>query len=217
MVKKSKFKGILISFVFGVLFGCSSAQNKQINKSNYTINDNKQTNINDKQPPKKEVDDDSELLKYLYDKTKDYSEELPIQKNKYKEQDIEVRVWLTYEVESIKRIIIKKKSGKWSAKYLSTKNKRTKEVNLGNPKSGWELFWKHLEEQKISSNLDDSLVGAVEPFEESEEVIIESFVEGLYRHYSYNAPRFSENDEGKRVVKILEIISNEFGIEFSVG
>ena len=216
MPKRSKLQDILLLFAFVTFYSCSTEQSNQENtfkNPNHKLTVNRD---NIKISNTNESDDDSKLLKYLYDKSKNYSDQLPIQRIKYSNQDLEVRIWFTYDVQAFKRIIIGKRNNKWSARFISSEQQNRKELILRTPKSGWENLWKLLEEQKVTSNLDDTLVGAVEPFEDSEEVIIESLVKGTYRHYSYNAPRFSQAEDGKRVMKILDLISEELGIKFNI-
>lgn len=140
-----------------------------------------------------------------------------LRKSKLESEDLEVRVWIGFGYPPLRGLILKKSNEKWVAEYLPPHRESETKTNslrkLEAPIGGWTELWKKLETQDIFSNKDDSEVGAVEPFEDSRMVIIESLIGKNYKTYSYNAPCYSKAEEAKKVINILKILEASFEVD----
>ncbi len=140
-------------------------------------------------------------------------------------EDLEIRMW-RFSAYGDKNLIfiLEKIKGNWSAnllertivkKDLSKKNPLVKssQKKLGQPKSGWEIFWQRLIEAEILTLPDGDEVGN-EVCEDCWAFVVETKVEESYRIYDYHAPESSkENRESQQMVKIINTISEEFNLD----
>ncbi len=137
---------------------------------------------------------------------------------------MEVRVWVS--TSEIDGFIIKRSDGDWSAVtireidcskfsyYPKNKNYKSGKINLSSPKSGWENAWRKLVETGIldlpNSN-DSSYIDGIG-------YIVEINQNGKYRIYFYSNPNHQKSSEAKQMMKIGEIINDEFGLHnFKIG
>ncbi|CAN5323010.1 hypothetical protein BH10ACI1_BH10ACI1_00480 [soil metagenome] len=139
-------------------------------------------------------------------------------------EDLEIRVWrfsafgdkdLIFVLERIK--------GNWSANLLErtiakkdiSKNNpsvKSSRRNLGQPKAGWETFWQRLVDVEILTLPDGDEVGN-EVCIDCWNFVVETKVAGNYRVYDYHVPEFSQSREAQQMVKIINIISDEFNLD----
>jgi len=130
--------------------------------------------------------------------------------------EMEVRVWKGWGMRGAKGVVLEKRRSGWKAGLItipaSGNAERPTVQSLPAPRSGWEAMWSELTARRISELPDDSEVGAVEPFEDSEQVIVDLLVGDQRRTYSYNAPCYSAVEAGQNVKRIGEIIASEFGL-----
>jgi hypothetical protein len=151
------------------------------------------------------------------DKRAKLSSEASLRRTTQDKVDLEIRVWIGFGLDPVKGMILRKRGAYWKAVFMppledSGKKREKTIVALAEPVSGWDVFWTRLETQDILSLPDDSVVGAVEPFPDSEGVFVEVLNKDGYRNYSYNAPCESKVDEGRKLVNILEILSSDLNI-----
>ncbi len=138
--------------------------------------------------------------------------------------DFEVRVWVavfetdgfifrrynkTWSAIAIKEIDCKKESY-----YPKDKVYKLGKFNLSTPKSGWKNTWQKLVEAGIldlpNSN-DKSYLDGIG-------YAVETNQNGMYRVYFYSNPNLQKTEEAKRMMKIGEIIADEFGLHnFKIG
>ena len=130
--------------------------------------------------------------------------------------DIELRVWIEFAKQaSPQGFIIKRTAGQWAATYLESINLTTHapyQVNLNTPKSGWESFWSHLNEEGILSLPDSSELKGQEMAVDGVSYVVETNMNGTYRIYSYVNPRYQKWPEAKQMIKIVATLIDEFGI-----
>lgn len=183
------------------------------NSQNLAVN----TMVENNKISKTSENDDSGTLNIIDEKLKKIGEK-SLRKIKLATDESEIRVWEGFGTTYTQGLLLRNRKGMWSAKYIYftsfTKEGKIDSFQINNPKSGWEIFWQRLKEQDIITILDDSEVGAVEPFEDSKYVVFEILIADKYRSYSYNAPCYSETVEGKKVVNILKILSEELDKDF---
>jgi hypothetical protein len=141
---------------------------------------------------------------------------LPLRTENRPADSFEVRVWKGWGMRGTKGIILRRPRGRWIASLVSIPSsgrfsRPTIQV-LQAPHSGWEVVWQALIENRILDLPDDSEVGEVEPFEDSEQIVVDLLINSDHRTYSYNAPCYSEVDEGRNVKRIVEILGREFDV-----
>ncbi len=163
------------------------------------------------------VEGHKELMRDL-DETLGRSGIKPLRSHSLPEGELEVRIWKGWGMRGTKGIVIVKSPVGWKASLItipiSPKNSRPSVVVLPSPASGFDALWSKLIERQILILPDDSEVGVVEPFEDSELVIVDILNGDQQRTYSYNAPCYSDVAEGRNVKQIIEILSREFNEEW---
>lgn len=140
-------------------------------------------------------------------------------------QDLQIRVWkFSAFGERHLVVILEKIKEKWSATqvewiivkkdiYKTNPPINLSRRNLGKPKVDWETLWQRLIEAEILTLPDGNEVGS-EVCDDCWACVIETKVEGNYRVYDYFAPEeFSEIRESRQIVKIINLISDEFNVD----
>jgi hypothetical protein len=90
-------------------------------------------------------------------------------------------------------------------------------VELKNPKSGWEALWQKLVEAGILTLPDSSELEYKNDVTDGKSYVVETNVENVYRTYEYGNPNYEELKEAKQIIKIGQIIADEFDLDsFSI-
>lgn len=130
--------------------------------------------------------------------------------------DLEVRVWHGFGLTALEGFVLKRAAGKWSAIHLNgihSKLPRSEyEKRLPKPKSGWELSWRRLEEAGILTLSDASAIGCSAMDPDGMSYVVEFISKGTYRTYLYDNPGYAKCDEARQIIKIGNIISEEFDV-----
>ena len=134
------------------------------------------------------------------------------------DDDFEVRVWFaSFQIDGfvLRRInenwtavAVKEIDCKRSNYYPKEKAYELGKINLAPPKSGWQNAWRKLVDAGILDlpNSDEiSYIDGAGYFTEINQ-------NGKYRIYKYSNPNYQKTEEAKRMMKIGEIISDEFGL-----
>ena len=138
--------------------------------------------------------------------------------------DFEVRVWVEgFEIDGfiLRRfnktwlaIAIKELDCKRFSHYPKDKIYKLGKVNLSTPKSGWKNTWQKLVEAGILDLPNSDDVSYIDGMG----YIVETNRNGKYRIYFYSNPNLQKTEEAKRMMKIGEIIADEFGLHnFKIG
>lgn len=147
-----------------------------------------------------------------------------LQNDRLQVNKTEIRIWRLATFNE-KNIIfqLSENNGKWSAnlieKTISEKQRARKNHpgkltlrKLEEPKSGWDNLYQKLVDEEILSLPDGDAVGN-EVCPDCWVFIVETKVDGKYRIYDYHAPESDkENRESQQVVKIINLVSEEFGL-----
>lgn len=132
------------------------------------------------------------------------------------EDDFEIRIWVGFGKYGNDGFILKKSSGEWSAIYLSEMlchlENRGK-FNLDNPKSSWENVWQKLVGAGILTLPDSSELDYKDGAVDGKSYVVETNADYVYRTYQYSNPPNVKLKEARQIMKIGEIISDEFGLE----
>lgn len=131
--------------------------------------------------------------------------------------NIEIRIWRGFGLSNLEGVIIKRNGSRWSASHLKADNyidpvEMVDVVPLTEPKSGWESFWKQLNDKKLLELPDASEVNCEISMIDGTSYVVEINQNRIYRTFRYylgveNCP------EAKRMNEIGELI----GIEFDTG
>jgi hypothetical protein len=132
------------------------------------------------------------------------------------ENEIEVRVWHGFGLTALEGFGLKRAAGKWSAIHLDGIHPRLPRSEyqraLQAPKSGWELCWQRLEEAGILTLPDAAAIGCSAMINDGMSYVVEFNSKGTYRTYLYDNPSYAKCNEAKQMIKIGNIISEEFGV-----
>jgi hypothetical protein len=138
--------------------------------------------------------------------------------------DLEVRVWVTgFDIDGF---ILSRIDNIWSAIAIKqincnevsyySKNKRYQlgKIHLSEPKLGWENTWRKLFDAGIIDLPNSERIG----FIDGVSYIVETNQNDTYRIYNYSNPELHKTEEAMRMIKIGEIIADEFGLgNFKIG
>lgn len=130
------------------------------------------------------------------------------------ENDIETRIWRGFSTGPLEGVILKRQGGQWSALYVISDDccviRRTWTKVLPPPKSGWETFWKKIDEAGITSLPDVSKTGCTMGGIDGMGYVVEFNQSYSYRTYMYEVGYPSKCEEVKKMKQIGRIIAEEF-------
>lgn len=144
-----------------------------------------------------------------------------LRENILPDNDLEVRFWVGFGLYGNDGLILKRDSGNWSAVNLRQmlchveedgKDKRGK-FTLEPPKSGWNTLWQKLIDAGVLTLPDSSKLKYEGGVLDGKGYVIETNYDYLYRTYHYPNPDNEKLKEAKQMIKIGEIIADEFGLE----
>lgn len=153
--------------------------------------------------------------------SKDFS--LSILENEEVKNDfVEIRFWSFSSFSTKDSVLVLNRSNNiWTANFIQ-RNIKIKDLGkenppakfirkkLNTPKSGWESLWQTLVNNQVLTLPDGDEVGN-EVCPDCGTFMIETKFEGNYRFYDYHEPGyFKEIKEAQQLVKIYDIISDEF-------
>jgi hypothetical protein len=134
------------------------------------------------------------------------------------EEDVEVRVWIGFGINGEEGFILRRSANQWSGLYLKgtfehyPPEKYQEQRTLSTPKSGWEKFWRRLIEAGILTLPDASAVGCNTHVLDGGCYVVEINTNKTYRTYMYDNPHYAKCDEAKRMIGIIKILYDEFGL-----
>ncbi len=126
--------------------------------------------------------------------------------------DLEIRVQIGFGLYGVDALVLKRSSNEWQATHYRGMlcwypNKGT--VNVAPPKSGWETAWQKLKEAGILSLSGTKDAG----WNDGTSYIVETNLNKTYLVYAFGNPDGLKDREGKQMVKIAEVLAEEFGLE----
>lgn len=134
--------------------------------------------------------------------------------------DLQIRLWFQAGHYGMDGIVIRRTSGAWSATYLygfsKDPNFKKYEEQMQEPQSGWDVTWQRLVEADLLAMPDASQVGCNVFGKDGAVFIVETNVNKTYRTYMYDNPAFAKCDEAKYMLKLIDTINEEFGLEWPV-
>ena len=118
--------------------------------------------------------------------------------------------------------MLRHSSNQWSGVHLHGMAERPPFVrsvsNLETPLSGWEAAWQRLMQAGILTLPDASVAGCNTHIFDGVKYVVEINKEKMYRTYLYDNPTYSPCSEAKQMLKIGEIIAEEFNLKvFKIG
>ena len=206
------------------LISCSQTQSSEKPNSSDQLKGNTATsNANSRENYKERVQDD------LRQELREMADDFDIEARKvalstlrtsklFNDDDFEIRIWVGFDLEPIRALIIEKRKAKWHAFYLKVKDKESgqrKRIVSVKPHGGWEKLWKSFQEYEIETLRSEFEIENVDPYEDSGYVFVEVLNRAGYRYYGYLPPCNPTNSETKKLANILKVIRNEFGIKLT--
>lgn len=126
----------------------------------------------------------------------------------------EARVWRGFGLSPLEGISLKYKAGEWSAIHVKADDyyepKKATREELKPPKSGWNAAWQRLVDAGLLSLEDASEVNCGEGGLDGISVVVETNIDSTYRTYMYPNPMLETCSRARQVMKITEIIGEEF-------
>lgn len=130
------------------------------------------------------------------------------------EGDVEMRMWWGFGLEPLEGIILRHIAGQWSAIHVKADrySDPTRAIwkTLSTPKSGWDACWERLVDAGILELPDAQEVNCSVDGFDGIAFIVETNTGQEYRTYRYGNPTLAQCKEAKQMVKITEIIDQEF-------
>ena len=217
-------KFIIIFVCIGLFLSCAKQKNAQEEANLILVNLQARDAEIEKANWKERAKESEKYLKetsVIRSKEFDLSD---LQSLDLQKDDLEIRVikFASFNERNI-NFQLTKIDGKWFAnliekiidkKDLAIKNPPEKVLQrkLNEPKSGWENLYQKLVSEEILTLPNGAEVGN-EPCPDCEVFIVESKVKDNYRVYNYHSPEdFKDVREAQQLVKIINIISEEFGL-----
>lgn len=89
--------------------------------------------------------------------------------------------------------------------------------NIGDPKSGWEGAWQRLTDVGILVLPDASKVDCITYITDGIGYVVEVHTNSTYRTYMYDNPQHAPCEDGKKMMRIGEIIAEEIRLSLNLG
>ena len=131
------------------------------------------------------------------------------------EHDVEVRFWYD-RFQIISGVVIRRNGQDWSASWIQQMQDHqpssVRQVKLNPPKSGWEALWNSLLGAGILTVKDSSQADCPAEALDGIGYIVETNVDRKYRTYWYGNPQLMRCSEAKQMLRLEEIIAQEFSL-----
>lgn len=130
--------------------------------------------------------------------------------------DLEIRVWVGFGIYGIDGFILRRSAGNWSAvvlKRMLCHLEKKGKYELSSPKSGWDTTWQKLVNAGILTLPDSSKLKYEDDVIDGKSYVVETNSDSLYRTYHYTNPKYVKLKEAEQMVKIGQIIADEFNLE----
>lgn len=131
--------------------------------------------------------------------------------------DLEIRVWIGFGLQGVDGLVLRRSSTRWSGIHLHGMGERPPfpsfQQKLEMPKSGWEIMWQRLTNAGMLTLPDAAAVECDPGGKDGTSYVVEINMNKTYRTYMYHDPDYAKCNEAKQVLKIGEIIGEEFGLD----
>lgn len=136
---------------------------------------------------------------------------------KLSDNDIEVRIWYDVLPQSINGIVLRRSSDRWSAVHIHGMYQhphfQVEQEPLAAPMSGWQMAWGRLISLGLLTLPDESELQCRPDVLDGVGIVVEINMNRTYTTYRYSNPQLAECTEAKRMLKISEMVMDEFGLE----
>ena len=133
------------------------------------------------------------------------------------DNDLEVRVWVGFGLRGVDGLVIRRSGDQWSAIHLHGMAEHPPypfyREALTVPKSGWETAWRKLTNAGILTLPDASAIQCEPGGPDGTSYVVETNVNKIYRTYKYHNPEYAKCDEAEQMIRIREVIADEFGLK----
>jgi hypothetical protein len=133
--------------------------------------------------------------------------------------DVEVRFWQMAGSFGTDAIVLRRTQGVWSGTYIHGFSKQPNfkqyEEPIRPPQSGWDATWQSLVEAGLFTIVDASQVQCNNLGKDGTIYVGETNMNGTYRTFMYDNPENGECIEAKQLLKLIKVIDEEFGLEWS--
>jgi hypothetical protein len=133
--------------------------------------------------------------------------------------DVEARLWLMVGSFGTDGIVLRRTQGAWSGTYIHGFSKQPNfkqyQEQMRSPRSGWDTAWQRLVDAGLLTIVDASQVRCNNPGKDGTIYVGETNMNGAYRTFMYDNPENSECKEAKQMLRLIKIIDEEFGLQWS--
>jgi hypothetical protein len=131
--------------------------------------------------------------------------------------DIEIRIWRGFGLSNLEGIVLKRTDNRWSATHLKADNynlpvENVEVIPLGEPNSGWESFWKQINDKRLLDLPDPSEINCEVSMIDGTGHVVEINRNRVYRTFRYHTAN-NKCAEARQMSEIGELI----GVEFDTG
>ena len=131
--------------------------------------------------------------------------------------DLETRVWMGFGLTALRGLILKRSAGQWTGIHVQGIHPRLAsrdyQKTLQTPKSGWDECWRRLVNEGILTLPDARSINCEGGALDGISYVVETNLDNTYRTYMYDNPQFAKCKEAKQMIKIVEILADEFGAQ----
>lgn len=222
-MKKKGFLQILrqysIALFVGLIFGGHSSCSLNSRTQSNTLYSSDKTSSNVVIFPQSNLENKNEI-NLLLNELDNFAARSSIESLRKKildKKDFEIRIWVGFSPNITRGLILEHNSIQ-RVSYLPPTGtdsfEKSSSIQILFPRSGWDEFWSEINTSGILSLPNDSDIEGVEPFPDSDVVLIEVKEGDKYRAFSYGAPCLSKASEAKQLVNSLLTISQNLNIKF---
>ena len=143
-----------------------------------------------------------------------FTGQIDLTETRLRDGDLEARMWWGFGLSPLEGISLRRVGGQWSAihtiadQYSEPTYAERRELQP--PKSGWDKCWQRLLDAGILTQPDASAVNCGDIGLDGIGFVVETNTNRTYRTYMYHNPTLAKCNEAKQMVKIAEIIDEEF-------
>lgn len=131
--------------------------------------------------------------------------------------DLETRVWMGFGLTALRGFILKRSAGQWTGIYVHgiypRLARRDYQKTFQTPKSGWDECWRRLVGEGILTLPDAPSINCEGGALDGISYVVETNLDNTYRTYMYDNPQFAKCKEAKQIIKIVDILADEFGAQ----
>lgn len=196
-----------------LLIFCGATGSSSSNDKSSIVSRGNENNVSQPRPT-----DDEALVLDEIDRFAAHYSISGLRKKTLSSDQTEIRIWVGFSPNITRGLIIGRNLKLTEASYLppigENRKSKTGAAISKHPATGWDRLWADMNASAFMNLPDDPRVGKVEPYEDSDGVVVEVKTGEEYRWFEYASPCDSNTSEAKTLLSSLEMIGDRLGISF---